>query len=172
VRNRRRPRRPFPQLLRRKRSRRVSSQPPVDDGHCFACGPFNPDGLHLHFERDGAGGARATTVLDAKYQGWAGIAHGGIVMMLLDEAMAHAAGMTGEKGMTASVSVRFRAPVPLGSELTLTGKVLWKRRSVLGLEASVQNAAGDILATSEGSFVTKGPVEKGRLGNLAPGETV
>jgi uncharacterized protein (TIGR00369 family) len=126
----------------------------------------------LHFEPDGESGARATTVLDPKFQGWAGIAHGGIVMMLLDEAMAHAAGMTGEKGVTASVSVRFRAPVPLGTELRLVGNVLWKRRNVLALEASVSNAAGDILATSEGSFVTKGPVEKGRLGNLAPGETV
>ena len=24
---------------------------PVDDGNCFACGPENPIGLHLHFER-------------------------------------------------------------------------------------------------------------------------
>jgi uncharacterized protein (TIGR00369 family) len=126
----------------------------------------------LRFESDGENGARATTILDAKFQGWAGVAHGGIVMMLLDEAMAHAAGMAGEKGMTASVAVRFRAPVPLGAELRLAGKVLWKRRNVLALEASVTNAAGDILATSEGSFVTKGTVEKGRLGNLAPGVTV
>jgi acyl-coenzyme A thioesterase PaaI-like protein len=126
----------------------------------------------LHFEPNGENGARATTILDAKFQGWSGIAHGGIVMMLLDEAMAHAAGMAGEKGMTASVSVRFRAPVPLGAPLQLAGKVLWKRRNVLALEASVSSAAGDVLATSEGSFVTKGPVEKGRLGNLAPGETV
>jgi uncharacterized protein (TIGR00369 family) len=126
----------------------------------------------LHFERDGDAGACASVVLDAKYQGWAGIAHGGIVMMLLDEAMAHAAGMAGEKGMTASVAVRFRKPVPLGTELALSGKVVWQRRHVLSVQASVCNLAGDILATSEGSFVTKGTVEKGRLGNLAPGETV
>jgi len=93
-------------------------------------------------------------------------------MMLLDEAMAHAAGMAGQKGMTASVAVRFRKPVPLGTELVLRGKVLWQRRRVLSIQASVSTPAGDVLATSEGSFVTQGTVEKGRLGNVAPGETV
>ena len=25
---------------------------PFDDGNCFACGPSNPIGMHVHFERD------------------------------------------------------------------------------------------------------------------------
>ena len=36
------------------------SDVPFDDGNCFACGPDNPIGMHLHFERDAdADGVRA-----------------------------------------------------------------------------------------------------------------
>ncbi len=129
---------------------------PVDDGNCFACGPNNPDGLHLTFERSPDGSVRATIVLDQKFQGWRGIAHGGIVMMLLDEAMAHASGNAGERGMTASMSVRFRKPVPLGEPLVLDGSVRWRRGRVLGLEGRISAADGALLATSEGNFVSAG----------------
>jgi acyl-coenzyme A thioesterase PaaI-like protein len=134
----------------------VTGEVPVDDGNCFACGPNNPDGLHLAFERHPDGSVRATIVLDGKYQGWRGIAHGGIVMMLLDEAMAHASGNAGERGMTASMSVRFRKPVPLGVPIVLDGFVRWRRGRVLGLEGRLSDPDGVLLATSEGNFVSAG----------------
>jgi len=131
---------------------------PVDDGYCFACGPENPIGLHLQFELDGDGVVSRTT-LKAESQGWKDVAHGGIVMALLDEAMAHAAGFAGHRGMTASVNVRFRKPVPIGAPIELRGKVMWQRRNVLGLEASVLDANGVTLAHADGHFVSKGPLE-------------
>ena len=147
-------------------------QAPVDDGKCFACGPFSEDGLKLRFERDGEAGARGEVTLDPKFQGYRGIAHGGMVMMLLDEVMAHASGMVGEKAMTASVNVRFRKPVPTGEPLTLRGKVLWQRRTVLSIEGLVLDAGGDVLASAEGSFVTQGRIEAGSLSNMQPGEVI
>ena len=131
---------------------------PVDDGRCFACGPYSADGLHLHFVPDGDGAARALITLPPRFQGWRGTAHGGIVMMLLDEAMAHACGVAGERAMTAAMQVRFRAPVVLGEPLVITGKVKWKRRAVIALEATVAHADGTVLATGEGSFVSRGPL--------------
>ncbi len=71
----------------------------VDDGYCFACGPYSPDGMHLHFERDGERAVRAEITLPPRFQGWRGTAHGGIVMTLLDEAMAHACGAIGERAV-------------------------------------------------------------------------
>jgi len=144
---------------------------PVDDGACFACGPHNPDGLGLHFARDGSDGARAGLTLDRKYQGYRGIAHGGIVMLLLDEAMAHASGAAGEQVVTAALNARFRAPVPLGVPLVLVGRVLSKRGKILKVHAALLDAAGAVLATAEGSFVSLGPVEEGRLARLLePGQ--
>jgi uncharacterized protein (TIGR00369 family) len=142
----------------------MSESLPIDDGRCFACGPYNADGLHLRFEPDGEGTVRAAITLPPRFQGWRGTAHGGVVATLLDEAMAYACGAAGERGMTASMQMRFRAPVPLGEPLTITGAVKWKRRNVLALEAAVRDAHGAVLASAEGSFVSRGPLGKERLG--------
>jgi acyl-coenzyme A thioesterase PaaI-like protein len=142
----------------------VSAAVPVDDGRCFACGPESPEGLHLRFERAGEGKVRAETTLAPRFQGWRGTAHGGIVMTLLDEAMAHACGAIGERGMTASMQLRFRAPVPLGAPIVVTGEVQWKRRGVIALEAAVALADGTVLATGTGSFVSRGPLGKDGFG--------
>jgi uncharacterized protein (TIGR00369 family) len=142
----------------------MSEALPVDDGRCFACGPYNADGLHLRFEPTSAGAVRAEIVLPPRFQGWRGAAHGGVVAMLLDEAMAYACGAAGQRGMTASMQMRFRAPVPLGVPLVITGEVRWQRRNVLALEAAVRDAGGALLASAEGSFVSKGPLGKERLG--------
>lgn len=139
---------------------------PVDDGRCFACGPFSADGLHLRFEPAGSDAVRARVTLPPRFQGWRGLAHGGVVMMLLDEAMAHACGLVGERGMTAAMQLRFRAPVPLGEPLVVTGSVKWKRRKVIALVAEVALAAdGTVLAGGEGSFVSAGPLGEARLGS-------
>jgi acyl-coenzyme A thioesterase PaaI-like protein len=142
----------------------VSEAVPVDDGRCFACGPYSADGLHLDFVPAGEGTVRAEITLPPRFQGWRGTAHGGIVMMLLDEAMAHACGQIGERGMTASMQLRFRAAVPLGEPLVVTGTVKWRRRAVISLDAAVAHANGSVLATAEGSFVSAGPLAKERLG--------
>ena len=114
--------------------------------------------MHLHFEADGEGVlCRAT--LDAKYQGWRGVVHGGIAMALIDEAMAHAAGFAGHRGVTASVNVRFRKPVPVGEPILVRGRVTWHRRNVLGVEAQVLNEAGTVLVQGEGSFVSRGTLD-------------
>jgi uncharacterized protein (TIGR00369 family) len=128
----------------------------VDDQRCIACGPHNPEGLHLHFERDGDKGAQTSIVLPPRMQGYRGIAHGGVVMMLLDEGMAHACKYAGEKAVTASCDIRFRKPVLLGEELIVRGRVTAQRRNVLLVEASVARADGTILATAEGKFVSSG----------------
>ncbi|MEO6912665.1 MAG: PaaI family thioesterase [Candidatus Baltobacteraceae bacterium] len=131
----------------------------MDDGNCFACGADNPIGMHLKFERTGEGSVRSRVELGSQFQGWQGIAHGGIAMALLDEAMAHAAAAAGHRGVTASMQLRFRRPVPLGHAVLVEGRVNWIRRNVLGLSARVSDPAdGSLLLEAEGSFVSKGPI--------------
>jgi acyl-coenzyme A thioesterase PaaI-like protein len=134
----------------------VIADPPVDDGNCFACGPHNPDGLHMTFDPDGIDGATSRVTLPSRLQGYRDVAQGGIVMMLLDEIMAHACRFAGERAMTASMQTRFRKPVPIGAELVLRAHVTSRRRNVLFLEASVESADGVVLATAEGTFVSTG----------------
>ncbi len=130
----------------------------IDDGRCFACGPENPIGLHLQFEST-EDGVHAHATLSEQFQGWRGIAHGGIALALLDEAMAHAAGYAGYRGVTGSMNARFRKPVPLGSPIDIEGKIKWMRRNVLEIEATVRDGEGSVLVEAEGRFVAKGRVE-------------
>lgn len=133
--------------------------PPVDDGRCFACGPENEIGLHMNFERSGGDGVVAQVRLRPHFQGWKGIAHGGIALALLDEAMAHAAGAAGYRGVTAMMSARFRKPVPLDVPLYVEGQVRWIRRNVLELAARVRDSGGVVLLEGEGRFVAQGRIE-------------
>ena len=128
----------------------------VDDRRCFVCGPANPDGLHLEFERDGDDGARSTVTLPPRVQGWRGIAHGGIAVMLLDEVMAYACILHGDRAVTASCEVRFRKPVPLGQTLVVHGRIKERRRKLIYLEATLELEDGTILATGDGTFVSQG----------------
>ncbi len=129
-----------------------------DDGRCFACGAENEIGMHLKFEHT-ENGALAHATLGDQFQGWRGIAHGGIALALLDEAMAHAAGYAGYRGVTGSMNARFRKPVPLNAPIEIEGRVKWMRRNVLEMEARVSDRAGNVLVEAEGRFVAKGRVE-------------
>ncbi len=131
---------------------------PIDDGRCFACGPQNAIGLQLHFEPS-TNGVFARTTLRSEFQGWRGIAHGGIALALVDEAMAHAAGAAGYRGVTASMNARFRAPVPLDTPLHIQGRVKWIRRNVLELESQVRGPGDAVLVQAEGRFVAQGRIE-------------
>jgi uncharacterized protein (TIGR00369 family) len=99
--------------------------------------------------------------VESRFQGWRGVVHGGVVAMLLDEAMAYAAGAHGVIGVTAEMKMRFRNAVPVGEPLVLRGNVLWQRRNVLNIEASVSDDSGLLLASATGSFVGRGTVEPG-----------
>lgn len=130
----------------------------VDDHFCFACGKNNPDGLALKFEYPEPGRCRAGFVPVAKFQGWKGVLHGGIVSTLLDEALAHAlgssqSGVGGSGAVTAELNVRFRKPVPIGSPVVLTGRVLRVKGRVAEAESEITDGQGTVLASATGKLV-------------------
>ena len=55
------------------------------DGGCFGCSPANPAGLQLRFRRRGDR-VVARYVIDDRFHGAPGIAHGGIAATIFDEA--------------------------------------------------------------------------------------
>lgn len=141
-----------------KELKKMSSLNLVDDHGCFACGKNNPDGLKLIFDYPGPGRCRAEFVPSAKFQGWQGVLHGGIVSTLLDEALAHALGGAergggGSGAVTAELKVRFKKPVPVGSKLILTGRVLGTKGRVAEAESEIADEQGNILASAAGKLV-------------------
>jgi len=138
---------------------------PVDDGFCIGCGRHAETGLHMEFATRDDRSVESRLTVSRRYQGWRGVVHGGVVALLLDEAMAYAAGARGIVGVTADLRMRFRKAVPIDAPLIVRGCMLWQRRNVLGVTATVQNARGTVLASGEGRFVARGTLRPGeRLG--------
>jgi uncharacterized protein (TIGR00369 family) len=121
--------------------------------NCFACGTLNTHGLHLELH---AGDDRCWTeiALDRRFEGWDGIAHGGIVCTLLDEVMAWALVDHDLWGVTARMSVDFKRPVPIGRPVRAEGRVTGVRRRLVDAAGVLVDAAsGEVLARAEATYM-------------------
>src|SRR5690242_11203739 len=79
---------------------------------CFACGARNASGLQLVFRREGDEIVTEYTPEPA-FQGFPGVAHGGIIATLLDETLNRMAVMEKRWLMTARLEIRYRLAAPL-----------------------------------------------------------
>ncbi len=127
---------------------------PKSDNPCFGCGGANPRGMKLAFEQDDA---RQRIVgrfqLGTEFQGGSGFLHGGIIALLLDEAMGKACRFQGEHAVTAELSVQYKRPIPANSEILVEGFVTLGEGLQLYHEGEIRNQAGELLARGEGRFV-------------------
>lgn len=81
-------------------------------------------GLKLRFQDDGAGEVRCEYRIAAEYEGYPGIAHGGIIAAILDEVVGRVA-MIGDPNhfmMTVRMELTYRQAVPVETPLTIVGK--------------------------------------------------
>src|SRR3954447_1053116 len=130
--------------------------------NCFACGTLNAHGMHLllHVER---GRAWTELSLAEHFQGWNGMAHGGILCAVLDEVMAWA--LVGEDnwGVTARIAVDFKRPVAIGAPITASGEITRARRRLVETAGTIVDADGRILATATGTYVAADEERKREL---------
>jgi acyl-coenzyme A thioesterase PaaI-like protein len=130
---------------------------------CFACGELNEAGIHLALH---VAGDRCWTelVLADRFQGWDGIAHGGIVCTILDEVMAWSLAATDNWGLTARMSVDFKRPVRLGLPIRAEGWLTASRRRLHETAARLIDPATDaVLATATATSVAADAERKAEL---------
>jgi uncharacterized protein (TIGR00369 family) len=102
------------------------------------------------------GKSRITLNMQAEHENSFGVAHGGVIMTLLDFAMAAAArsSMNHPLGaITIDMTISFLRPT-LG-QIAVEGTVLKSGKSINYCEAVVLNEAGEITAKSSGTFVLR-----------------
>jgi acyl-coenzyme A thioesterase PaaI-like protein len=131
--------------------------------HCFACGSLNEHGIHLDLH---VAGDRcwAELSLPARFQGWDGIAHGGIVCTILDEVMAWSLAASDNWGLTARMSVDFKRPVPIGRPIHAEGRITESRRRLHDTAATLVDATtGELLAAATGTYVAADAQRKSEL---------
>ena len=65
------------------------------------------------------------------YQSWQGMIHGGLVALMLDEAVGWAAWHSGHPGLTGKLEVRYRQPLKVAETVRVVGRVEGFRRNLV-----------------------------------------
>lgn len=87
------------------------------------------------------------------YEGPPGAVHGGYVAAAFDEVLGMAQSLGGRPGMTGTLTVRYRRPHPLGTEIRFEGELL--RVEGRKIFTAGRSFAGDeLLAEAEGLFIS------------------
>jgi uncharacterized protein (TIGR00369 family) len=135
----------------------IERMEPKADNPCFGCGGANAHGMRLVFEKDD--GRRRITGrfrIDAEYEGGAGFLHGGIIALLLDEAMGKLNQFHEVKAVTAELTVEYLRPVPVEEEITVEAEEVSREGRNLLHRGEILDAAGNVLARGRGRFVVIG----------------
>lgn len=124
---------------------------------CFGCGGANDAGMKLTFEQDNAKRKIVGRfILGEAYQGGGGMAHGGIIATLLDEAMGKVCRFREVRAVTAELTVQYLKPVKVDQEIIVEGFETEQKGRNLFLAGEIRNNAGEVLARGSGRFVVIG----------------
>jgi acyl-coenzyme A thioesterase PaaI-like protein len=123
--------------------------------HCFVCGVENPYGLHLNFYESAPGEVVAEYTIPEHFQGYPGVAHGGIVATMLDEisGRAHIGAVPPRFMYTARLEVRYRQNVPVGEPLKIVGKIGKSKGRMATATGEIYDQKGSLLAEADAILV-------------------
>ena len=128
---------------------------------CFGCGTENPQGLHLKFTvgHDETLGATATATVELTrfHEGPPGHIHGGVIAVLMDEAMSKMNSPLNVLAMTRHMEVDYLRPCPLGVPLRLVSFNLRREGRKLFHQAELSHPDGTLLARGKGVFLAIDP---------------
>jgi len=121
---------------------------------CFACGTANPIGLNLQFYLAGEELCSDIT-LGKNYEGWANMAHGGILSTLLDEVMSWTIIVFKRVFfVTRKMEVKYIKPVMIGTPLTVKGRIAEESKNPkIKAKAEVCDQEGTLFARAKGEFI-------------------
>ena len=127
---------------------------PNPTNQCFGCGGANAGGMKLAFEQDNVNRRiMGRFVLGDRYQGGGGFAHGGIIALLLDEAMGKVCRFRDVRAVTAELTVEYLKPVKVENEIVVEGRESEMQGRNLFMTGEIRNESGDVLARGKGRFV-------------------
>ena len=121
---------------------------------CFGCGGANTRGMKLAFEQDDAAKRiRGAFRLGAEYAGAPGFIHGGIIAVVLDEAMGKLSRFRDVRAVTAELAIEYLKPVAVDQEIEIEAYETDQKGRSLFYVGEIRNRAGQVLARGRGRFV-------------------
>jgi acyl-coenzyme A thioesterase PaaI-like protein len=126
---------------------------------CFVCDPANPDGLRLSFFHDDvADTVISDFTLSATYSGAPRFVHGGLVLTILDEAMAWAAiAIAGRFAVSRTSRASFRRPVMVDVAHRVEAVLEEHDEATVNARARVVNPEGKRCAEASARLVVLSP---------------
>jgi uncharacterized protein (TIGR00369 family) len=149
------------------------------ESNCFVCEPRNDAGLRIPFFHDqDSGTVTATFTLDDRFSGAPSYLHGGVLLAVLDEAMAWATIAVAHRwAVTGETTTRFEHPVRVGRTYTVTARItapVTDDASTLAATAEITDHKERRCAESSATFVVLGEAQAADaagvdLGQIADG---
>src|SRR4029077_989772 len=140
---------------------------PNPTNSCFGCGGANQRGMQLTYEQDDATRSiRGAFRLGAEYQGGGGFIHGGIIALVLDEAMGKVNRFNDVRAVTAELTIEYIRPIPVDEDLVIEAHEIEQNGRSHYHVGTISNRAGKILARGKGRFVEINP-ERFKVQNSA-----
>lgn len=145
--------------------RRLWEDPPPDGlpmshfPECVVSGPANPMGIAIDVRRDGVE-AVADVNLGAAFEGAPQRAHGGVVAAIFDDVLGYVLVLHRTPAFTGRLTVNYRAPVPLGIDVTVRARLVRRDGRKLLMTAEMTSADG-LLCDADALFVAIPPERLG-----------
>jgi acyl-coenzyme A thioesterase PaaI-like protein len=128
---------------------------------CLVCGRDNPSSLKARFYE--LEGGELLGVFDPLeiHQSYPGRLHGGVVSAALDETIGRAINIAQPDawGVTVELSVRFRKPVPIGSEVRVVARLTRDSSRLFEGTGELLLADGTVAAEASGRYM-KMPIDR------------
>ena len=113
--------------------------------------------MKLTFEQDNANRRIVGRfVLGERYQGGGGFGHGGIIAVLLDEAMGKVCRFREVRAVTAELTVEYLKPIDVMKEIEVEGRETEIKGRNIFMTGEIRDMAGVVLAKSRARFVVIG----------------
>jgi acyl-coenzyme A thioesterase PaaI-like protein len=131
---------------------------PRDDNLCFGCGAGNARGMQLLFEADDVTKRiRGEFRLGAEYQGGPKFLHGGIIALVIDEAMGKVSRFRQARAVTAEMTIEYLKPVVVDQEIVVEAFESEEPKGRNLFHAcEIRKPDGTLLARGRGRFVIVG----------------
>lgn len=126
---------------------------------CIICGLDNDSGVKAPFYNMEDGSAASLFSFKPFHQSYPERTHGGMITCMLDELIGRALWVKSPDiyGVTATISVKFRKPVPYDVPLKGRGYILNERSRLFTAKGEIYDMDNNVLAEAEATYVKMPP---------------
>ena len=123
--------------------------------NCIICGMDNPVGLKATFYEMEDGSVASILAFKNEHQSYPDRTHGGMISALLDEIMGRALWINEPEafGVTTTLSVTYRRPVPLDTKVKARGYLTFNSSRGFIAKGEIYSLDGKLLAESSAKYV-------------------